>query len=226
LQLYINGPGGNGEGSCSVPITVTASGAQSSAAISVPGMSEYIDPDFGFSFWYPSGWSVIPKDMTNVPDYSNGEHFVAGLVIAPPGYNPNVFGPSITLIEIDSPDQTITSTGHFDFNIFRFDTATHTWMEDQNDYNYDSATTTKPADVSQNTMGGLHIFIGDNEPELIVPLSAEHFLSIGASEVAPIVDGTPFAKTIVATDPSVATPESAAQQTAIIEAEQQAYAGQ
>jgi len=36
-------------------MTVSSS-AQSS--ISVPGMSKYTDPDLGFSFWYPSGWSI------------------------------------------------------------------------------------------------------------------------------------------------------------------------
>jgi len=26
--------------------------------VSVPSMSKYTDPDFGFSFWYPSGWQI------------------------------------------------------------------------------------------------------------------------------------------------------------------------
>jgi len=30
----------------------------SAQSISVPGMSEYTDSNFGFSFWYPSSWSV------------------------------------------------------------------------------------------------------------------------------------------------------------------------
>ena len=38
--------------------------SQTSAAISVPGMEKYTDPDFGFSFWYPSGWKVA---LSNTP---------------------------------------------------------------------------------------------------------------------------------------------------------------
>ena len=199
---------------------------ESDSPVSVSGMSKYTDPDFGFSFWYPSGWTVTKKDMSNVPDYSNGEHFVTSLIIAPPGHDPKIFGPNITLTEVNSPARTIISTGHFSSNVFRFDINTHTWMEDRNSYDYGSATTTKTADVSNNTMGGLHLFLGFNEPELIVPLSAQHFLSIGASGAAPTIDGMPFVKTIVATDPSVATPVSAAEQIKVIQAEKDAYAGQ
>ena len=78
---------------------------------------------------------------------------------------------------------------------------------------------TKPADVSTNTMGGLHILLGS-----IVPLTAHDFVvvdSYGTS--API---NTVINTIVATDPSVATPVSAAQQEAAIQAEKAAYAGQ
>ena len=41
-------------------ITVTNS---SPAALSVPGMSQYTDSSFGFSFWYPSSWKVTGNLM-------------------------------------------------------------------------------------------------------------------------------------------------------------------
>jgi hypothetical protein len=90
--------------------------------------------------------------------------------------------------------------------------------------------TTVPANVSRNTMGGLHMLYEGMESVYgsIVPVSTQHFLI-----VAPAIDGIYgpaeaelLAKTIVATDPSVATPVSAAEQLATIQAERDAYAGQ
>jgi len=37
--------------------TITVTGSNQSS-VSVPGMSEYTDASFGFSFWYPSGWQI------------------------------------------------------------------------------------------------------------------------------------------------------------------------
>ena len=44
-------------------VSITVGGPQSTA--SVPGMSQYTDPEFGFSFWYPSEWLV---SVTSAPD--------------------------------------------------------------------------------------------------------------------------------------------------------------
>lgn len=33
------------------------------ASPAVPGMSKYTDSDFGFSFWYPSGWKIVREDV-------------------------------------------------------------------------------------------------------------------------------------------------------------------
>jgi len=87
----------------------------------------------------------------------------------------------------------------------------------------------KPADVSFNTMGGLHIFSTlQKENASIIPLSAQHFLIVGEySGQNPTNDiELPLVKTIVATDSSVATPVSVAEQIQTIQAAKDAYSGQ
>jgi hypothetical protein len=76
---------------------------------------------------------------------------------------------------------------------------------------------TKPADVSINTMGGLHMFGGTSRFDTsIVPLTANNFVVIGDGGAA---NATALTRTIVATDPAVATPVSASDQTKTIETE-------
>lgn len=84
----------------------------------------------------------------------------------------------------------------------------------------------KPADVSLNTMGGLHIFSTEQKGNAsIIPLSAKHFLQVGEYSGQNPGSGIhlPLVKTIVAIDPSVATPVSAAEQVQLIQAERRAY---
>ena len=86
-----------------------------------------------------------------------------------------------------------------------------------------------PANVSTNTMGGLHMLNGNVRFGLstVIPLSARHFLIVGAAPGGfgggehNIQDY--LAATIVATDPAVATPVSTTQQTIIIQAEATKY---
>ena len=89
------------------------------------------------------------------------------------------------------------------------------------------ALTITAADVSNNTMGGLHIFPGALRfgANSIVPLSASHFLIISTNDSAGNIRQNNLVDTIVATDSSVATPWSAALQTQTIQAEKTAYFG-
>lgn len=50
--------------------------SQGSPVVSVPGMEKYTDADFGFSFWYPSGFT-IGKKQTNFYHYGNNHEFLA-----------------------------------------------------------------------------------------------------------------------------------------------------
>jgi hypothetical protein len=208
---------------------------------SVSGMSKYTDADFGFSFWYPSGWRVA--SIVSKPELFQAGTYVKTLVI--------IGGQSeeIDIIESHSDDMTYAVTpgacGYCGNVKYFFDPSLHTWMKV---YPYgpngapsataeDVAKAQIPvaADVSNNTMGGLHMFSTEQkENATIIPLSARDFLYVvGATYTVrcatacgdPSVKGDMsfLAKTIVATDPSVATPVSQAQQTAIIEAERAAY---
>ncbi len=73
-------------------------------------------------------------------------------------------------------------------------------------------------------MGGLHILYGSARYgyDSIIPLSASNFLVVTYTTGAGIGQ-LPLTQTIVATDPTVATPVSTTQQTAVIQAEASAY---
>jgi hypothetical protein len=107
------------------------------------------------------------------------------------------------------------------YSRYYFDSQKNIWMResDWNDTTRDWGVNANPADISSNTMGGLRIFAVNS----IVPLSASHFVVVddGANGYAEYL-----AKTIIATDPSVATPVSAAEQIKTIQAERDAYTGQ
>ncbi len=186
--------------------------------VQVEGMSKYTDADFGFSFWYPSSYNV-----TSVT--GSGKIAVKGN------------GKEIDIQKVFSPDLNykihVGACGTCDSKTYYFDTVKHLWMLSV----YMGATDApasggQPADISNNTMGGLHIFSGQNKDlNKIVPLSARNFLSIsdtagwnGApNEDAKLVSLT---KTILATDPSVGVPWSPALQTQTILDEKSAFSSQ
>lgn len=191
---------------------------KSQAAISVPGMTQYTDTDFGFSFWYPSSYNV-----RSIPE--TGEIIVSGS------------GNKIYIQKVTSSDLSYkikaTACGTCDKKTYYFDTVKHLWMFSRTDVlagDYSPAWGGVPANISNNTMGGLHILKGqDKSLNVIIPLSARNFLSI--SDAAGWI-GDPYedakllglTKTIVATDPSVATPVSIAEQNKIIQAEATVFA--
>jgi hypothetical protein len=59
--------------------------------------------------------------------------------------------------------------------------------------------------------------------DTIIPLSASHFLVISTDDVGGYTNQKYLVNTIVATDPSVATPVSQAEQIKTIQAEKTAY---
>ncbi len=193
--------------------------------ISVVGMSQYTDSDFGFSFWYPNSWSV--KDMTGkslspLGDAYNGPAGSKVLRIS----NGTI---AIDIHEYSSANDSIIdypnpAAGNDPVEYY-FDATSHTWMQ----RDLGSATQDSAADVSVNTMGGLHMLTGAMrfQYDTIVPLSAQHFLIVAYLGDAPYssddINQIPFVKTIVATDLSVAMPWSTALQTQTIQAEAKAY---
>ena len=193
-----------------VKVTVT----DGSQTVSVPGMEKYTDPDFGFSFWYPSNYNVRSVG-------ENGEIIISG--------NDN----EIVIRKITSSDLSykikVGACGTCEPKTYYFDTTKHLWMYSvSSSANYAPASGGQPADISRNTMGGLHIFSGqDKQLTVIIPLSARNFLSITDSAGwtgAPFSDSKllSLVNTIVATDPSVATLVSATEQIKTIQAEKDA----
>ena len=195
--------------------TTTDQTATSSSALGVQGMSQYTDTAFGFSFWYPSSWHV------NVSTSSNNSNIQGGSVIK--NLTIGDVSPEILIQEVASPSFTITDTGGagpIGPVTYSFVQATHTWMI----VNSQSGTTSLPADISINTMGGLHMFAGTSRfDSIIIPLSAENFVVIkdnGGFNAALL------AKTVVALDTSAATPVSISEQNHDIQSESNAYAVQ
>ncbi len=216
------------------------SSAIESQSLSVPGMSKYTDTEFGFSFWYPTGWSVKAETPLKASGSSLGNGVIKKVLNVGPSLYPRA---GFTITEVVSPDMSITDVvtacpmGNCgDTKRFYFDKSVNTWMvqypeglHSERDGSRTRIGDSEPADVSNNTMGGLHIFrAGTKGDGSIIPLSAHNFLlvypsaygELGANQISA------FVRTFVATDPSVATPVSAAEQIKIIEAEKAAYAGQ
>jgi PKD repeat protein len=197
-----------------------------SEPVSVPGMSKYTDADFGFSFWYPTCMAIGASVGSSPSHFGGRENKIITIS----------FGKkSIYVYEIDSQDRSVTIRysgmgEYFGPSIFYFDAQNHVWMSKPLPESGSSQTPVL-ADVSNYTMGGLHIFsapMGHGSYAQIVPLSARHFLVVvglhGAADESLNTDPTPLIKTIVATDPSVATPVSAVEQIKTIEAEKQSFA--
>jgi hypothetical protein len=200
-------------------------------------MSKYTDSDFGFSFWYPSGWTVSP--VVSQDQLPPGTIQKSLQVSEETTQGSNV---SITVNEYDS--QTGKTFADYDTNTdspagcgadnklqYYFDFSSSIWNIQYPEGGTSCTGSWKvpagyaaAADVSRNTMGGLHI-LHDMYWYRIVPLSANKFVVISRGNlVAPVAD--PLVDTIVSTDSSVATPVPTAQQIATIQAEQKAYAGQ
>ena len=204
-------------------VTITVKGSESvSQNVSVLGMTKYTDSDFGFSFWYPSAWQI---SSVAVNPYPLSEGTTLKHLLLTGGTAP------IHILEFTSPTRTISIGGGacgFCAPIkFYFDADAHTWMKQypQPDTEQGQSNIPQPADVSNNTMGGLHIFHGLSQRfgDSTVPLSARNFVFVYAESQGENNIELPLVNTIVALDPSVATPVSAAQQTQTIQAEANAY---
>jgi hypothetical protein len=193
-------------------ITVTGSGTPyQSNEVSVSGMQKYTDNnEFGFSFWLPTSWTAT---LRTAPNMLNGSSYSGGTLKAAWDFSGTVAG---RIDEYYSPDRSVSvingyAAGSPTFYTLYFDTNSHTWMQKtQGAFGPSTA-----ADVSNNTMGGLHIIsVPNGLGMVIVPLSARNFLIIH-SEGRDYLDG--IVKTILATDPAVAVPVDIASQTQIVQ---------
>jgi len=201
-------------------LTINITGGTPSSSDSVPGMSKYTDADFGFSFWYPSGWKVTKMQTSDAWVQTEGGTVAAVLGIGKTN-------PEIKIEEVISSGMTITDTGGggpLGSISYWFDTNEHAWMTTKNTGGLagGAGANNAFADVRKNTMGGLHMLSGTSRFDTsVIPLSAHNFVIVNDGGG---VNAGYLAPTIVATDPSVATPLSAAEQIKTIQAEKDAYA--
>src|SRR5262245_48396323 len=199
-----------------------------SQEISIPGMTRYEDAEFGFSFWYPSAWTITIQPVSNCaqrprastcpgdPGWLQGGTIVKQVLVGNPQSG-------VVIQEFRSSSSGITELGATDSAspvgedvTYFFDPATRTWMQTISKSQVREETplpVTLPADVSQKTIGGLALLRGARRfgANSIVPLNASRFLVVETAELGGL-DQRYLAKTIVATDPSAATRESAAVQ--------------
>ena len=190
--------------------------------LSVSGMSKYIDTDFGFSFWYPSGWTVTKSSTMSSVDIRDAE-YKEKLFVS------NGKGDTVVVAVFSSTNRSITDSGGagpFGPVRYYFDPNTHLWMKvgqpDGAPSEFINATTT--ANVSIRTMGGLYMLAGTTRYNTsIIPLSAQNFVVVNDDSGLPGGGARNLARTIVALDPSVATALSVAEQIVIIKAEADAF---
>ena len=200
----------------------------SSSQVAVNGMQEYTDSGFGFSFWYPENWTVASALVQNPNKYPGG--------VIMKQINITSGSRLITVEEFSSPTFSITdSTGVGACPVcsttkYYFDTDNHTWMvvyPNGASSGNPAAAVPAPADVSENTMGGLHMLAGSQRfgANVIIPLSAQNFavVTVDGAIATGDSDAQALAKTIVASNPAVATPVSTSQQVQIIQEEENAY---
>lgn len=227
-----------------------AIGVPLAATVSVLGMSQYTDKDFGFSFWYPSGWKVSDLSGAGSGMFAGttdraGNLSMGRIIIRSPD------GEEIDIDKVHSDTRTYDvnpgACGYCGPVRYFFDASLHQWMKqypsgmngapDATTAQIEASKAPVPADVSRNNMGGLHLFSTEQkENAVILPLSARNFLVVrGASYTGRCATGCAsdrkgdaayLANTILATDPAVATPVSQAEQIKVIQAEKDAYAGQ
>ncbi len=213
----------------SIPITNqdVASGTstdqqnQTSTIASTSSAKQYTDADFGFSFWYPSDWQVSEISPSTDTDSNIQTGKVMSILVLGEKDTKGNTKPEIYIQKVHSSSMIITDTFGISPNqTYFFNSKTHTWMTSGYDSNGKlSASTT--ANVSVNTMGGLHIFGSSGQDSTygrgeIVPLSADNFVVVNNIGV---FDANFLTNTILATDPSVATPISFDGQNKIVQQE-------
>lgn len=198
-------------------------------------MASYFDPDFGFSFWYPSSWFV--KELSKPEkNYGAGLPVSKQFIVIDDNQRER-----IAISEFTSPDLAVTlpggTCGYCAPVTFSFDKDRHQWMSvssrlggDVPISENDKRKIPQPADISVNTIGGLHMFKTNQRGDhmVVVPLSARNFvvvtgLSRDGNDISFNDDGVPLATTIKALDPTVATPVSLEERAKVIQKAADAY---
>jgi hypothetical protein len=141
------------------------------------GLSQYTDPTYGFSFWYPSALKVSLTTTNDSKSFPGGVA-VETLLVGEMG--------STSVVVVNSSASTITDEpdGHaspISQTKYSYDTTSNQWMisyPEGTPTGQGSATPT-PADISKTTISGLYMLpSGKRFDTTIVPLSTTQFLVI------------------------------------------------
>ena len=189
-----------------------------SQAQSVPGMSEYTDAKYGFSFWYPTALTVTAsaeQDSTSFP----GGAAVQTLSVGEDG--------DTKLIVVDSSNNSITDeqSGHaspINQTKYFYDGVSGKWMVTYPEgANTGGSGATTTADVSMTTIGGLPMLAsGLRFDTTIIPLTPSRFVVVTDG------GGSVFTHQLAATVAGAGSSIDASAQTTAVQAEAAAYAQQ
>lgn len=140
------------------------------------GMVQYTDLDFGFTFWYPNSWQILPtttKDTTSFP----GGTLVKTLQVGSPG--------GVMIYVVNSTAHTITDeqNGHaspISQTKYFYNSPAQQWMVAYPEgINSGTGGATTTANVSNITMSGLIMLpSGRRFDTSIIPLSTTTFLVV------------------------------------------------
>ena len=195
-----------------------SNGSQTTTTTTPPdtyGMTEYTDPTYGFSFWYPSTLTVTASttdDSTSFPGGTQVERLQVG----------TLGGAYIAVV--DSPESTITDepNGHASpiaQTKYFYDSASGQWMvayPEGSQTGTGGATTT--ADTSKTTIAGLPMLPSSARFDTtIIPLSTTQFLVIGDG------GGSSFTSQLAQTVASAGATVDPSAESAALQAEAAAY---
>jgi hypothetical protein len=193
--------------------TFVCAGLFAQAQAAVAGMSRFTEPNFGFSFWYPTAWEVIDEPVTDPTEdgWFQNATIVRELQIRNPAAAYDEDQPlGVILQELLAPTG-LTELGRsksaspvgVDGSYF-FDSGTHRWMYAQLSEAPDGAPpATYPAKISRRTMGGLPFFWGAKRggADVIIPLDGSHFLVTSTMDPGGYQSHIYLAATVVSTRP-------------------------
>jgi len=183
---------------------VTLGGASVHAQTPGHAMRRYVDPVFGFSFWYPATWTVTREMPAKNPTASGW--YQGGSVVA----RLSVVGDDSQGVYIDElvvPSGNLTEHGNDGANPvgvdqkYFFDANAHTWMYATLSESPDGHSPyTESIEKPMTTMGGQPIFRGAQRhmAEVIVPLDRTHFLTLTTGDPGGNMDHQYLAETIIA----------------------------
>jgi hypothetical protein len=172
-----------GLGMVALAIVMAGMGAESQST-AASGMSKYIDTGFGYSFWYPTAWTVIQEPVDDPADrgWFQGGTIVRRLRINE--FSEDGALSSVVVEELSAPRGFLIVLGAHSANPvgadqkFFFDQRTQTWMDALLSKPTDGGhRSTSPAALCGKTMGGPPILCGAGRGvDVIVPIDPKHLL--------------------------------------------------